>query len=152
MKSRTIRTVSSIAVTGALLMGGASMASAADSAGRAGDERHASSSSDSATKHRDHRATGSGLTDAQKAKASAAALAEVPGTVHRVRADRDGGYVVVVTATDGTKTAVKLDKDFTVTGTAAAKDRAATAKKDKDKAGSEGAHSGKRSGRNSATT
>ena len=106
MKSRTIRTVSSIAVTCALLMGGASMASAADSAGRAGDERHASSSSDSATKHRDHRATGSGLTDSQKAKA----------------------------------------------GTAAAKDRAATAKKDKYKAGSEGAHSGKRSGRNSATT
>lgn len=91
MKSRTIRTVSSIAVTGALLMGGAGMASAADSAGRAGDERHASSSSDSATKHRDHRAT-------------------------------------------------------------ASKHRAATAKKDKDKAGSEGSHSGKRSGRTSATS
>lgn len=105
MKSRTIRTVSSIAVTGALLMGGASMASAADSAGRAGDERHASSSSDSATKHRDHRATGSSLTDAQKSRA---------------RAD--------------------------------AKDRAATAKKDKDRAGSEGSHSGKRSGRTSATS
>lgn len=90
--------------------------------------------------------------DVQRAQASAAALAKVPGTVHRMRADRDGSDVVVMTATDGTKTAVKLDKGFTVTGTAAARDRAATARKGKDKAGSEGSHSSKRSGRTSATS
>jgi hypothetical protein len=144
MKSRTIRTVGTIAVTGALLLGGAGVASAADSAGRAKAEKHTANATDSTRHHRDQRATDSTLTAAQKETARAAALAKVSGTVHRVRADRVDGYVVIVTATDGTKTAVKLDQDFNVTGTEAAKDT------DKDKAGSKGSRSGKRSGEASA--
>ena len=142
MKRRTIRTVSTIAVTGALLVGGAGVAGAADGSSRATAEKHAVSAADSAKKHRNHRVADSTLTAAQKEKASAAALAKVPGTVHHVRADRVGGYTVIVTATDGTKTAVKLDKDFKVTGTEAAKDR--------EKAGSKGSRSGKHSGGTSA--
>ena len=47
--------------------------------------------------------------------------------MHRVRATRDGGYLVIVTKDDAPKVAVTLDKDYQVTGTATAKDRAAKA-------------------------
>lgn len=49
-------------------------------------------------------------------KVKAAALAAVPGaTVDRTLQGRDGGYVALVTKSDGTRAAVKLDGSFNVT-------------------------------------
>ena len=126
MNSRTLKIGSAIAVAGVLVLGGAGMASAADSSSRTATTKTSHDAAGSAaSKNREHRATESTLTAAQKDKAGAAAVAAVPGTVHHVRAARDGGYLVIVTKDDGTKTAVTLNKDYKVTGTATAKDRAA---------------------------
>lgn len=132
MHRKSMTTLSALAASGAIILGGAGVASAADRAEGAQNARNATrTASDSAKKGAHaHRGSKPALTDAQKEKASTAALAEVPGTVDHVRAGRDGGYVVIVTATDGTKTAVKLDKDFKVTGTQTAKDRATKGTKD----------------------
>ncbi len=60
---------------------------------------------------------GVAITDEEKAKAEAAALAEVPGaTVHHVHKKSDGTYVVEIRTTDGKKQIVKLDASFAVTG------------------------------------
>ncbi len=57
------------------------------------------------------------ITAEEKASAEAAALAEVPGaTVDHVHKTKDGGYVVEIRTSDGTKQIVKLDSSFTVTG------------------------------------
>ena len=57
------------------------------------------------------------ITAEEKASAEAAALAEVPGaTVDHVHKKKDGGYIVEVRTSDGTKQIVKLDSSFTVTG------------------------------------
>ena len=57
------------------------------------------------------------ITAEEKASAEAAALAEVPGaTVDHVRKTKDGGYIVEVRTSDGTKKIVKLDASFAVTG------------------------------------
>jgi uncharacterized membrane protein YkoI len=56
------------------------------------------------------------LTGADAEKATAAALAAVPGgTVIRVETDSDGTYEAHVSKTDGTEVEVKMDKDFNVT-------------------------------------
>ena len=57
------------------------------------------------------------LTGADKDKATAGALAAVPGgTVDRVETDADGAvYEAHMTKSDGTKVTVKFDKDFNVT-------------------------------------
>ncbi len=56
------------------------------------------------------------LTGADAEKATAAALAAVPGgTVLRVETDSDGTYEAHVTKSDGTEVEVKMDKDFNVT-------------------------------------
>ncbi len=56
------------------------------------------------------------ITAEEKASAEAAALAEVPGaTVDHVHKTKDGGYVVEIRTSDGTKQIVKLDSSFTVT-------------------------------------
>lgn len=60
---------------------------------------------------------GVAITDEEKAKAEAAALAEVPGaTVDHVHKKSDGTYVVEIRTTDGKKQIVKLDASFAVTG------------------------------------
>ncbi|HNE88642.1 MAG TPA: hypothetical protein PK902_04795, partial [Actinomycetota bacterium] len=57
------------------------------------------------------------ITAEEKASAEAAALAEVPGaTVDHVHKTKDGGYIVEVRTSDGTKKIVKLDASFAVTG------------------------------------
>ena len=57
------------------------------------------------------------ITAEEKASAEAAALAEVPGaTVDHVHKKKDGGYIVEVRTSDGTKKIVKLDASFAVTG------------------------------------
>ncbi len=58
------------------------------------------------------------LTGTDAEKATAAALAAVPGaTIDRVETDADGAVSEAhVTRTDGTKATIKFDKDFTVTG------------------------------------
>ena len=57
------------------------------------------------------------ITAEEKASAEAAALAEVPGaTVDHVHKTNDGGYIVEVRTSDGTKKIVKLDASFAVTG------------------------------------
>ena len=56
------------------------------------------------------------LTGADAEKATAAALAAVPGgTVIRVESDSDGTYEAHVAKADGTEVEVKMDKDFNVT-------------------------------------
>ncbi len=56
------------------------------------------------------------LTGADADKATAAAVAEIPGgTVLRVETDADGTYEAHVTKADGTEVEVKMDKDFNVT-------------------------------------
>jgi hypothetical protein len=57
------------------------------------------------------------LTGSDAGKATAAALAAVPGgTVDRVETDADGAvYEAHMTKSDGTKVTVKFDKDFNVT-------------------------------------
>ncbi len=128
MNRMTMKIGSAIAVAGTLVLGGAGMASAADSSSRTANTKTSHDDSTSTTgRDRAHRATESTLTATQKDTAGAAALAAVPGTVHHVRAARDGGYLVIVTKADGTKAAVTLDADYKVTGTATAKDRAAKA-------------------------
>lgn len=53
------------------------------------------------------------VTDEEKAKASEAALAAVPGsTVLEVKKDRDGGFGVIVRTADGVKKFVKLDSNY----------------------------------------
>ncbi len=57
------------------------------------------------------------ITAEEKAGAETAALAEVPGaTIDHVHKTKDGGYVVEIRTSDGTKHIVKLDSSFTVTG------------------------------------
>jgi hypothetical protein len=58
------------------------------------------------------------LTGTDAEKATAAALAAVPGaTVDRVETDADGAtYEAHMTKSDGTKVTVKFDASFTVTG------------------------------------
>ncbi len=57
------------------------------------------------------------ITAEEKASAEAAALAEVPGaTVDHVHKTKDGGYIVEVRTSDGTKKIVKLDASFAATG------------------------------------
>lgn len=56
------------------------------------------------------------LTGEAAEKVEAAALAAVPGgTVDHMHEGRDGGYVAIVTKSDGTRVAVKLDGSFNVT-------------------------------------
>ncbi len=59
------------------------------------------------------------LTGDSAAKATAAAIAAVPGgTVERVETDAEGAtYEAHMTKTDGSRATVKLDANFTVTGT-----------------------------------
>jgi uncharacterized membrane protein YkoI len=59
------------------------------------------------------------LTGDTAAKAKAAALAAVPGgTVERVENDAEGAtYEAHMTKSDGTQVTVKMDANFTVTGT-----------------------------------
>lgn len=56
------------------------------------------------------------ITQTQRTSASEAALAAVPdGTVLQVRADRDGGFRVLVRTSDGVKKLVSLDTTYAVT-------------------------------------
>jgi uncharacterized membrane protein YkoI len=55
------------------------------------------------------------LTGDTAAKAKAAALAKVPGTVLRVETDRGGVYEAHIRKSDGTEVEVKVDKAFAVT-------------------------------------
>jgi len=69
---------------------------------------------DKGSKHKGDRIA---ITAEEKASAEAAALAEVPGaTVDHVHKTKDGGYIVEVRTSDGTKKIVKLDASFAVTG------------------------------------
>lgn len=135
MNRRTITTFSALAVAGAITLGGASLAGATDRADGARSDGPAASATDATDRtQRGHGAT-TKPTDEQIAKASAAALATVPGTVDHVHAGRDAGYLVIVTRADATRTVVKLDSDFTVTGTQAAQDHAKSGSKDRTEKG-----------------
>jgi uncharacterized membrane protein YkoI len=83
---------------------------------------NATAPSDAAKGQGPHQANGipeAPLTGDDATKATAAAQAAVPGaTVDRVETDADGAtYEAHMTKSDGTKVTVKMDANFTVTGT-----------------------------------
>jgi uncharacterized membrane protein YkoI len=102
---------------GALGAGFVGVASAETTTTAAAPATTPDSGATAASPHQANGVTERALTGADAEKATAAAIAAVPGaTVVRVETDADGAaYEAHVTKTDGTKATVKLDSAFAVT-------------------------------------
>ena len=126
-KTKNIMLIPAIALTtliGGALAGYAGLAAAATSASTTSDTQSQAQMQQSLDQHQGGHVGTNGtkeelLTGDSAAKATAAALAAVPGgTIDRVETDAEGAaYEAHVTKSDGSHVTVKMDANYTVTST-----------------------------------